>query len=177
MVSPFETIAIKLGELGFYNFFLPWIITATVLWGLFKKSEMFESPSANAILSLSISFFIWGYLIGPRAIELGTPLSTFVTQGMAFLLIFLFGLVGASMFYPKFSELLLKEMKRRTVVYIVMTVFIVLFFTSRLHRVLMGEGGIADVGPERDVTLVVVMLAVLMIGMFLVFSVHRMGEE
>jgi len=54
MVAPFQIIAERLGEMGFYNFFVPWIITAAVIWGLLKKSNMFESSGLNAVLSLYV---------------------------------------------------------------------------------------------------------------------------
>ena len=104
MANPFQLITEMMADLGLFSFFLPWIITAAVMWGLLKRSKMFD-PSINAILSIAVSFFIWGFL-ARTAFDMGGPLATFITQGFVFMLVFVVSLVGASMFYPKFSETL-----------------------------------------------------------------------
>ena len=106
MVNLFRLVAERLAEMGFFNFLLPWMITAAVFWGLLKKSKVFNE-AVNGVLSLSISFFIWGFLISGIGVEMGTPLSQFFGQ-MSFIIIgFVFLLIGGSMFskdFPKYME-------------------------------------------------------------------------
>jgi len=173
MVNPFQLIADRLADLGIFSFFLPWLITAAVFWGLLKKSGIFGS-TINAILSLSVSFFLWGYLISAYAVDIGTPLSIFITQGTVFILVFLFGLVAASMFYPKFGEVLTGVFKGKLMIWIFMAIFFgVLFFTSGLHRVLIW--GPETTGVESDVGTMVIILIALIVGVLILVGVQRAG--
>lgn len=105
MVNPFQLIAERMAEIGFYDFLLPWMITAAVFWGLLKRSNLFESPGVNAIVALAASFFLWGYVIGVASINVGGVMSTFMTQLSLILVAFLFVVVGATMFYPSIGDL------------------------------------------------------------------------
>ncbi|MDI6825803.1 MAG: hypothetical protein QMD36_01250 [Candidatus Aenigmarchaeota archaeon] len=171
MLNPFQLIMERLIELGVINFFIPWIITTTVFWALLNKSKIFESPLVNAILSISVAFLVWGYLVSPVAIGLGKYLSVFITQGLVIIIVFLFGLLGASMFYPKFSEFLTTTFKSRTIIWVFLAIFVsALFFTSGLYKVLIT--GFPPPGKEADVTTLIVMLVALIIGILVLVGVE-----
>lgn len=170
MVNPFQLITEKLAELGVFSFFLPWVVTAAVMWGLLKRSKIFE-PTINAILSIAVSFFVWGYL-AQTAFEIGKPLAAFITQGFVFMLVFVFGLVGASMFYPKFSENLTELFKSSAMIWLFLGLFVgVLFFTSGLFTVLFP--GPPSTGIQADVQAMIVMLVALIVGILILAGVSK----
>ena len=172
MVSPFQLIAEKLATLGFYSFFLPWLITAAVIWGLLKKSGFFGS-FVNAVIALSVSFFIWGYLVTAYATPLAAPLSAFILQGSVIILVFLFALIGASMFYPKFPETLGE--KTKSMIWVFIGIFVGgLFFTSGLYRVL--SFGPPATGIAGDVTTLTIILVALIVGI-LVLTFIQGGKK
>ena len=62
MVSLFEEMVQRLIDLGFYDFFLPFILSTAIFYALLKKSKIIsDSPLVNATLALSIAFLIFGY--------------------------------------------------------------------------------------------------------------------
>lgn len=177
MASPFETIATRLGETGFYEFFVPWIVSAAVLWGLLNKSKMFNS-SVNGIVSLSLSFMVWAYLTGPSAIGVGEYAAVFVMQAGIVLFIFLFGLIASSMFYPKFTEILAESFTTRHFVFIIIALLFVLFFTSGMYNIIGGpppEPGEEPTESESDINTMVIIIAVLIIFMGVLVSATRIG--
>jgi hypothetical protein len=170
MVDPFQIVIQRLTDLGIFSFFIPWVITAAVMWGLLKRSKMFD-PTINAILSIAVSFFIWGYL-GRTAFNIGGPLSSFMTQGFVLMLVFVFGLVGASMFYPKFPETLSEVFKSSWIIWMFIGLFFgVIFFTSGLYQVLIS--GPMGTGVQADVQAMIIMLAALIIGILILVGVQR----
>jgi len=170
MVNPFQLITERLVDLGVFSFFLPWIITAAVMWGLLKRSKVFD-PTINAILSIAVSFFVWGYL-AQTAFEIGAPLAAFITQGFVLMLVFVFGLIGASMFYPDFSKTLTEVFKSSSMIWIFLGLFVgVLFFTSGLFTVLFA--GPSGTGIQTDVQNMIIMMAALIIGILILVGVQR----
>ena len=170
MVNPFQLITERLIDLGVFSFFLPWIITAAIMWGLLKRSNIFD-PTINAVLSIAVSFFVWGYL-AQTAFEIGQPLAAFITQGFVLMLVFVFGLIGASMFYPKFSETLTEVFKSSSMIWIFLGLFVgVLFFTSGLYQVLFVS--YPTTGVQADVNAMIIMLAALIIGILILVGVQR----
>lgn len=174
MVSPFEVIAVKLGELGVYSFFLPWVMTAALFWGLLKKSGVFESPSTNGVFSLVISFFVWGYLTSSGAVDIAIPLSTFIMQSSVFILLFLFAIIGGSMFYPDLSKVLVEQMKRRTMIYMFLGIFSLVFFTSGLYRIILGPST-TTTGPRGDINMIVAIIATFIIFILIIYGIQRGG--
>jgi hypothetical protein len=171
MVSPFQLITESLADLGVFSFFLPWIVTAAVMWGLLKRSKMFD-PSINAILSIAVSFFMWGFL-AQTAFDIGTPLANFITQGFVLMLVFVFGLIGASMFYPKFSETLSEVFKTSTMIWVFIGLIAgVLFFTSGLYTVLFPPGP-PTTGVVADVQALILMMVALIAGILILVAVSR----
>jgi LPXTG-motif cell wall-anchored protein len=175
MLNPFQLIAQRMVELGAINFFIPWIITTTIFWALLTKSKMFESSLVNAILSISVAFLVWGYLVSPIAIGLGKSLSIFITQGLVLIIVFMVALLGASMFYPKFGETLTTAFKSKTMIWIFIAIFFGgLFFTSGLYRVLIN--GLPSTGKQSDVLTLIIMLVALIIGMLILVGVKSSME-
>lgn len=175
MLNPFQLIAQRMVELGAVNFFIPWVITATIFWALLNKSKMFESPIVNAILSISVAFLVWGYLISPVAIGLGKSLSIFITQSLVIVIVFMVALLGASMFYPKFGETLTTAFKSSIIIWVFIAIFVGgLFFTSGLYKVL--SNGFPSGGKLGDVATLIVILVALIIGMLILVGVKSSTE-
>ena len=170
MPDLFRPIAEKLVEIGFLGFVLPWLITAAIFWGLLKKSKLFDSVIINAILALSASFFLWGYLIGGTAIELGAPLATFMAQASVLILVMVFGLMAASMFYPDLSKTLGDNFKTRSAMYIMIALFFGLFFTSGLYKIIIPPE--IFTGPQGDVATLALLLAILVGGLFIIIGIQ-----
>jgi len=170
MVDLFRPIAEKLIDLGILGFLLPWMITAAIFYGLLRKSKLFESDIINAILALSASFFLWGYLIGATAIELGAPLATFMAQGAVLILVMVFGLIAASMFYPDLNKTLGETFKTRSAMYIMIALFFGLFFTSGLYKIIIPPD--IFTGPQGDVYTLILVLAILVGGLFIIIGIQ-----
>lgn len=157
MVGPFEVAARQIAELGFFNFVVPFLITGAVFYGLLRKAGVF-STAVDAVISLSVSFFIWGYLVTTAGAELGAPLSKFITQVSVIIIMFLFVLLGAALFYPDLNEVLKRLMPSGQWIWIFLGVFIVFFFiTSGLGNVL-GFGQIFAGSPAGVIVLILLFL-------------------
>ncbi len=170
MADIFRPVAQKLIDLGILGFLLPWIITAAIFYGLLKKSKLFDSILINAVLALAASFFLWGFLVGGTAIDIGAPLATFMAQGSILILIIIFGLIAASSFYPDLNKTLGETFKTRAAMFIMIAVFFLLFFTSGLYKVFIPEGSFT--GPNADVYTLIVIIIALIIGLFIVVGVQ-----
>lgn len=66
MPTLLETIIIKLNQLGFFAF-LPFILTAAVIYGILRRSKIFGEPekniAVNATIALVSAFMVWAYPI------------------------------------------------------------------------------------------------------------------
>lgn len=104
MVSPFELTIKKLAELGFFSFFLPFLMTLAVFYGLLRRSQVFGKPeeniAVNAIVALVAAFMVWAYPI-LAGVDIATKLSTFLFQGTIAMLTVLVGLLIGSMVFPE----------------------------------------------------------------------------
>lgn len=104
MVTPFETVIKNLQELGFFQFLLPFLLTAAIFYGLLRRSKVFGPPeqniAVNAIVALIAAFFVWAYpiLVG---VDVETQFAKFMFQSTVAILVFVVGLMIASMFFPE----------------------------------------------------------------------------
>lgn len=89
-MNPFEMTIKKLQELGFFQFFLPFILTSTIFYALLRKSKIFGDPKENVIVngmvSLIAAFMVWAspILLG---INIETQLATFFLYSMIGILV------------------------------------------------------------------------------------------
>jgi len=137
MSNPFQIVAEKLGELGVYDFLLPWLITSAIIWALLKKSNLFGEDAVviNSILSISISFFIWGFIIFTGDTSIGSSLSKFFTQ-MTFLAIgFTLMLIIGSIFFPDFTNSLKEKIPMNSMIWVVVVIGVILLIGSGLFKI------------------------------------------
>ncbi|MEK6910037.1 MAG: hypothetical protein AABW61_03105, partial [Candidatus Aenigmatarchaeota archaeon] len=103
MPTFFETAILKLQSLGFFQFLLPFILTAAIIYGGLRRAQLFGEPeknvAVNAIVAFVISLFVWAAPI-ILGIEIEAKLSSFFIQGFSMSLIVLIALVLAGMFFP-----------------------------------------------------------------------------
>jgi len=101
MASPFEVAITRLQELGFFQFLLPFMLTAAIFYGLLRRSQIFGKPEANVavngIVALVAGFMVWAYPI-LAGVNVELQFATFMFQAVAALLVFIIGLMITSMF-------------------------------------------------------------------------------
>lgn len=128
----FQQAIERLIELGFYKFFLPFIIVATIVYAILRKSQVLgDSPLINGIISISIAFFIFGLpvLVG---VELVKPLTSFFGQAMVVILIITFGLLITGLFVPNLMERMGEWITRGGIVWWMIIIVLVIAITSGL---------------------------------------------
>jgi len=168
MVSPFEIVARRLGELGVYDFLLPWLITSAIVWGLLQKSKIFGENAVviNSVISLSISFFIWGFIIFTGSTTVGSSLSIFFMNMVLVGVAFAFILVIGAMFFPDYTQKLKDAIPTETLFWIVVVIGLVLAVVAGLINV---GGTIYNVihsiskVPGGDAGLVIVSIIILLL--------------
>lgn len=103
MPTFFETAILKLQGLGFFQFLLPFILTAAIIYGGLRRAQLFGEPeknvAVNAIVAFVISLFVWAAPI-ILGIDIEAKLSSFFIQGFSVSLIVLIALVLAGMIFP-----------------------------------------------------------------------------
>ena len=103
MANAFETVILKMRDLGMFQFLLPFMLTATIFYGLLRKSrifgEEFRAITVNAVVALVAAFMVWAAPI-ILGVNIETSLAAFFLQGTSATLILLVGLMMASMFFP-----------------------------------------------------------------------------
>jgi len=103
VANAFETVILKMRDLGMFQFLLPFMLTATIFYGLLRKSkifgEEFRAITVNAVVALVAAFMVWAAPI-ILGVNIETGLAAFFLQGMSATLILLVGLMMTSMFFP-----------------------------------------------------------------------------
>ena len=104
MTDKFAQMIFSLRDLGFFNFFLPFLLTSAIFYGLLRKSAVFgpreENLAVNGVVSIVAAMMVWGYpLIAGFDIE--TEMTKFFTHAMFITLSLLVGVITVSIFLPK----------------------------------------------------------------------------
>ena len=167
----FEVAIEKLIEVGFYDFFVPFIITSILIFALLKKSKILgENTAVNGIIAITIGLLIMGFpvLIG---LSFTTQFATFFAQAMAWILILVVAAVIASVFYPDLNETLKSLGKSKNFLFIMLAMAMAIFVTSGLVGVFTLPGNEAATGIEAETpapqTDIIIILAALIIFMVL----------
>lgn len=160
-----EDVIMKMQEMGIFRFFLPFMLSLAIFYGLLRKSKIFGEPkenvAVNAIVSLIASFMVWAYpvIVG---INIEKQLASFFTQGMLAFLVTLTGLLLISMFLPPDLSLKLKEIGFGKRVYgSLMVVFLLVGFgiliSSGLFAVFFPTG-VISIESDILITLGIILL-------------------
>jgi len=181
MTNIFQPVVQKLIDLGFYEFFFPWLITAAIFYGLFRKSKILgESPVLNGVVALSIAFLIFGFPV-IAGFSLALPISSFFTQTTAIILFIMMGLLMASMFVPDLRDFLGKAFTRRTILWEMLAIGLAIFITSTLVTVFWSQAGkpVAAGAPPAPSTDIITLTAgvIIFIVLLIIASSVVMGEK
>ena len=131
----FEQLATYLVETGIVTFFVPFLISFAFFFALFEKLRLSDKKSINAILSFSVSLLIFVFPL-VSGINIAVALSYFFAQAFAFLVVLVFGLLAASLFYPDFQERLKQFFTSRGIMVAMIALAIALFVVSGLLNLL-----------------------------------------
>jgi len=115
MENVFEIIIGKLIEVGFYDLLI-FIFALTIFYAILRKVKILgESPIVNAVLAFSIAFMVFGFpvIVG---FSLTLPLVTFFTHSFVWILMFFFGFLIASFFYPDLPKFLAEKFTSRSMI-------------------------------------------------------------
>ena len=184
MADLFQPLIQKMIDLGFYNFFFPFIIAAALFFGLLKKSKILgDSLVINGVVSLSLAFMIMGFPVifgAPGFFAL--PLSSYFSQITVIFLMFLVAFIGASFFYPDMGKWMMEVFKHRTMMTIMIAIAFGLLFTSGLINVLFigmtpSGGGTGGTGTQNktpyDVIIIVAGIIIFVIMIIIAASITR----
>jgi len=159
----FEEIIQKLSQLGFYNFVLPFIIVAAVLYAILRKTKVLgESPLINGIVSIAVSFFIFGLPVLTGTGGFGLPMTNFFTQLVVFILIVAFGLLVAGLFVPNLMEKMMEWMKGSAIVWVIIIIVVIIAISSGMFSFIVSP--ITKALGNRSDTFIVVLIVLLAVG-------------
>ncbi len=174
MVSFFENAILKLQELGFFQFFLPFLLTAAIVYGGLRRAQLFGDPdkniAVNGIVAFVISLFVWAAPI-ILGVDIESRLSAFFIQGISVSLIVLFGLIISSMFFPpdlakNLSDRVKTPIFWGGIVIVALIIFIVILISSGLASVLFPRGVGVSISSATWGTIAA--MAALVISLFIV---------
>jgi hypothetical protein len=173
MANPFETVILKLKDLGFFQFFLPFIFSAAVFYGLLRKSQIFgdakQNITINAIVSMVAAFMVWAYPI-IAGINIETQMATFWTLSMIAALPIIVTLLFVGFILPPDLPKGLAERLKGRPFYALIIVFVLIGFgilvASGLFAIFLpsgigGEGfGGFSLSDDTILTIVIVIIMV-----------------
>jgi len=173
MANILDPVITQLLELGVYDI-LVFVVVTAIFYGFLRKSKLLGgSPVLNGVLALSIGFLVLGFK-WITGVALTTPLSMFFTQGTVLLLLFIFGFLAASMFYPDLLKWLPQVFKTRGMLTIMIVLGFTLLITSGLITILWTvptpEPGVETVGPPMDIILVATGLIIFVVMLIIAAS-------
>jgi hypothetical protein len=175
VANAFETVILKMRDLGMFQFLLPFMLTTTIFYGLLRKSkifgEEFRAITVNAVVSLVAAFMVWSAPI-ILGVNIETSLASFFLQGTSATLIVLVGLLMASMFFPPDLATELQKLdavKKHGVAILVMSILALLAITvsSGLVNVFLpqgfrfGEGGTATFWTDETISSIAMIVLLL----------------
>lgn len=165
MASPFENVILRLGELGFFKFVLPFLLTAAIFYGLLRKSQVFGKPednvAVNAIVALIAGFMVWAYPI-LAGVDIEAQFSTFIFQSTLAMFAIIMGLLIAGMFFPqdlpaKIDEIVKGGKGLGIVIVAALLIIFGIVFSSGIGSLLLpsgfGVGGIGFAGVDQTTIL------------------------
>ena len=182
--TPFGIAVQKLVDLGFYDFFFPFLITSAIIYALLRKSKVLgESNVINGVVALSIGLLVFGFPV-LTGLTFGTELSTFFVQGTVWILILVAAVVIAGVFYPDIWKVAGEQFKSRNFLFYMLAIAIGIFVTSGLVSVFVNIGNPALTGkepevpgPPSDIVIIIAALIIFMLLIVIAASVFRASNR
>jgi hypothetical protein len=179
MATLFELVVRKMIEWGFYGYLFPFLLTLALFYGLLSKSKLLGgSPLVNGVIALCAAFLIFGFPI-LAGISLALPLSMFFAHTTVFLLVFVMAFLLASLFYPDMMDWLASVFTRRTTLWAMLGLGMVLFISSGLMSVLTQQiyapptPGV----PALPTDIIILIVGVVLFVVFLMIAVSVTKAE
>ena len=167
MVSPLENVILKLNQLGFFAF-LPFLLTAAIFYGLLRRSKIFGEPeknvAVNGTVAIVAAFMVWAYpiLAGTSVEEYQKLYSTFFFRGTVASLIFIFGIMIASMVLPEsFTEKSESIKKHVPLILLGIMLIVALFLSSEILSIFGVQTGTIDTELVYSIVFLVVFIAII----------------
>jgi hypothetical protein len=167
MVSPFETVILRLRDLGVFQFLLPFILTAAIFYGLLRKSQLFGKPeenvAVNAVVALTAAFMVWAYPI-LAGVNIEQQLSIFFFNGTVAMLVIIVSLLIASMFgKPDLTAYLSEKLGNKWFAVVIIAGVLIGFailISSGLVNIFIPTGIFTGISSDILLTVVVLLLLV-----------------
>ena len=156
----------KMIETGFIEIFL-FILFSALFYAALSKSGIFgENKILLSVVAVSMSFliFVFPVITGFKLIETS---SRFFTQIFTIVLIFVFSIVIAGIFYPDIIGTLASSLKGPTLVWVLIPLVLALVITSGFISVFWaGMRGAGGVSTDAIILVVgiIIFIVVLLIG-------------
>ncbi|OYT42712.1 MAG: hypothetical protein B6U78_00300 [Candidatus Aenigmarchaeota archaeon ex4484_224] len=165
MVNYIEYAIRELLSYGFYDL-LVFILGTAFIYVLLKKFDITKSRIIDGIISLSVGFSLLAYKV-LYGLSIVTPLTGFFMQIFVFGLIFFFGSLLASIFYPDLMKLLAETMKSRRTLFALVALVLAIAISSSLISVFWTAPlGAPGLGPDpTTVSIIVASIIVIIILM------------
>jgi hypothetical protein len=185
MANPFASVILRLRDLGFFSFFLPFILSAAIFYGLLRKSQIFgegkQNITVNAIVALVAAFMVWAYPI-IAGVDIETQMATFFTLAMIATLPVIVALLLIGFVVPANLPNFFKDNLKGKPLFALIIVFILIGFgilvSSGLFSLFIpagfGDGFGFSLDNDTILTIVVVIIMVIS-AVFVVFATGR-GE-
>lgn len=182
MANPFEIFVQELVNQGFYGYFLPFILTGVIVYALLRKSKVLgDSVTGNGIVAVAVAFMVLAFPVF-SGINLQTQFATFFVQSSVFILIFVIGLILASLYYPDLQGMLASQFKSRGWMFIALIIVITFFVSSGLIGAFTNIGNPLLTGQEptspgvpTDIIIVVVGIILAMVVIIVAATVVAKG--
>lgn len=182
MTSPLELVILRLRDLGFFVFILPFILSMAIIYGLLRKSQIFGPPEknvvVNAVVAIVASFMVCASPI-IAGINIEQELAKFFAQSMIATLILVISVLAVSMFFgPNLPQTIQEKLGGKAIgIFIVGGVILgfALLVTSGLTSVFFPEG--VETGISEDVLITIATILILSIIMAVIVIVVSKEEK
>ncbi len=162
----FQNVVQRLIDLGFYEFFLPFILVAAITYAVLRKTKLLgESSFLNGIISLSLALFIFGLPV-LSGVSIVKPLTSFFGSIWVVMLILVGGMLLASFFVPDLVSRLMTEMKGGGMIWWMIVAGLVIAIISGLFGFITKPISMLKGGPLKDLIIIfsVLMIAIIIIA-------------
>ncbi|MEM5766246.1 MAG: hypothetical protein QW423_01255 [Candidatus Aenigmatarchaeota archaeon] len=178
MLNPFEFMILKLQQLGFFTFLLPFILMSAVLYGLLRKSQIFGPPEKNlvinAIIAIVASFMI---LAAPviTGINIEQQLAKFFLQSMIAVIMLIFAVLIVGVFFgPDLPGKIQEKLGAKYLGGLLVAGILIgltLIVTSGLTNVFFPEGfnGLINVSEDVVISIATIVVLLIIVGVIVIF--------
>ncbi|MEM5879226.1 MAG: hypothetical protein QXU74_01910 [Candidatus Aenigmatarchaeota archaeon] len=174
MVNPFELVILRLKDMGFFTFLLPFILVSAILYGLLRKSQIFGPPeknvAVNAVVAIVASFMVWAAPV-IAGINIEEQLANFFVQSMIVTVVLMVAVLAAGMFFgPDLPSRLEKLGSKYLGGFLIGSILIgiALFLTSGLSTVFFPEG-FGEIPEDVVISIATIAILVIVVGVIVVF--------